>query len=58
MVKFIYLCMAFIALSFIATPIYFGVSGEKEKLQENLRNLVEILSKCALPDRTDDISFI
>ena len=33
-------------------------SQEKEKLQENLRNLVEILSKCALPDRTDDISFI
>lgn len=32
-------------------------SQEKEKLQENLRNLVEILSKCALPDRTDDISF-
>lgn len=32
-------------------------SQEKEKLQENLRNLVEILSKCALPDGTLDISF-
>lgn len=25
------------------------VSQDKEKLQENLRNLIEILSKCALP---------
>lgn len=29
-------------------------SQEKESLQENLRNLVEILSKCAHPDWTLD----
>lgn len=29
-------------------------SQDKEELQENLQNLVEILSKCALPNRTLD----
>jgi hypothetical protein len=37
MIRLIYLCMAFIAISFIAVPVYFGIADEKDKLAEQYK---------------------
>ncbi len=34
MIRFMIFCMAFIAISFAATPIFFGVSAEHKKLTQ------------------------
>ena len=34
MVRFIFFCMAFIAISFFAVPLYFGISKARNQLSE------------------------
>lgn len=52
MIRLIYFCMAFVALSFIAVPVYYGISAEKEKLADQAE-----AQEVATFDKDNSLSF-